>query len=184
MPRDDHIEQIYQTLSQSNVDSERFADAYASLTVFLTTFLLRHGNPPQLAEMLGNEAAAKVVEKLEQYQRGSFSGWCCTLALNHARTWRRREKRHQKGREPMDPAELAQIAQRSLIDDSGPSLRATAHLKFFANLGEDDYALLVKRDLENMTFPQIAEELEITADAARQRYKRLRDRMRRQAGEL
>jgi RNA polymerase sigma-70 factor (ECF subfamily) len=126
------------------------------------------------------DAFVQAYTKLEKFERASaFYTWLYRIAVNLAISRRRREKpmasidqvREVLGNEPLDDAELpaAQLEQRE---------RACQVHQALSALSEEHRTILTLREMEDFSYEQIAEILELPVGTIRSRLHRARMQLR------
>lgn len=126
------------------------------------------------------DAFVQAYTKLEKFERASaFYTWLYRIAVNLAISRRRREKpmtsvdqvREVLGNEPIDDADppAAQLEQRE---------RACQVHRALAALSEEHRTILTLREMEDFSYEQIAEILELPVGTIRSRLHRARMQLR------
>lgn len=105
----------------------------------------------------------------------SLPGWLRAIARNRAKTWIERQKRQPQ----QEKVELAQIADSADSPETNAEKAERRRLVLSAldKLPEGSREALVLHYLEERTTPEIAEQLNISAAAVRQRLRRARQQM-------
>jgi RNA polymerase sigma-70 factor (ECF subfamily) len=138
---------------------------------------------PVEAEDAAQEAFVKAWAGLPRFRGdSSFSTWLHRIAVNHCRDRLRARVRHRwlswdglvetlGGREPAEAAGPADAATRGT--DARDTLR-----DLLGSLPADWREILVLREVEGMTYAEIAETLDTTEDSVRAKLKRAREAVR------
>jgi RNA polymerase sigma-70 factor (ECF subfamily) len=143
------------------------------------------------------EVLAEAFQKLPKYLKDrpvSFYPWLRQIAWQrlvklhraHIATHRRSVKREDAGTLPLGDRSAAELADRLVASETGPSQRAVrSELRqrvraALDQLSDVDRELLVMRYLEHLTLKEIAETLEITVAAAKMRHARALERLQRE----
>ena len=150
------------------------------------TILRMCGNADDAAE-LTQDTFVKAIENITAFRsRSSFYTWVFRIAVNHTLNFckrrakitfqsiesapdesKKRLKDFIEAKASPDPAELVQTKEiYELV------------LKMLAELGEDQRAVLVLRDIEGMTYSQIADVLDIEQGTVKSRLARARRSLR------
>jgi RNA polymerase sigma-70 factor (ECF subfamily) len=134
----------------------------------------------EAAEDIAQDAVIQAFRKLNTFQRASgFYTWLYRIAFNLAVSQRRRERVHAsldearqaRGHEPSDPAP----GPGSRLDSQERVASVQAGL---AALSEEHRAILLLREVEECSYEQIAEILELPVGTIRSRLHRARLQLR------
>ncbi|MBI4231007.1 MAG: sigma-70 family RNA polymerase sigma factor, partial [Planctomycetes bacterium] len=166
-------------------DARAFDDLVVRHSARVYRLVTRVTGRADVADDVCQEVFVAVHRALPRYEaRARFTTWLTSVALNHSRTWARREKRFQSGRtlatEERDPLEQTadpgegggpdRLAERA---DRIRSLRSALE-----RLDEADREIIVLKDLEGMEYGRIAESLEIPRGTVKSRLHRARCALR------
>lgn len=147
-------------------------------------------NPDDAAE-LTQETFVKIIEKIEGFQgRSSFYTWAFRIAVNLTLNYCKKNVKlrlnsldaQQDGHDEHARQQLKEY----LSDDSSPDPAAVAQNKELCELAkkslmkldENQKAVVVLRDVEGMSYAQIAEVLDIELGTVRSRLSRARNNLR------
>lgn len=157
----------------------------------LYNVILRICSNPDDAAELTQETFVKVIENIEKFQgKSSFYTWAFRIAVNLTINYCRRSSR--VGLKSLDSDESGSDDQASgtlreyLSNDKSPDPAAMAQnrelcelvTQSIARLDEDHRTVLVLRDIEGMSYSQIAQVLELEPGTVRSRISRARGRFR------
>lgn len=136
------------------------------------------------------EAFVKAWRALARFEGGSlFTTWLTRIAINQCRNEQRRRSTLKHGR-PLSldaPAPGSEAPRSALLASSGPSALeglSTAELAqaagaALARLETDDREVLLLRDVEGLSYEEVAEVLDIPVGTVRSRLHRARAELRR-----
>lgn len=130
---------------------------------------------------LTQEVLVKAYFNLNRFEeRSSFGTWIGRIKVNHCLN----HLRKQKGKEFVDLDEPGLDKNRALHSkrrtDAGAEARETQGLiaNVLDNLADNLRLPLIMRDMDGMSYQEIADELEISLSAVKMRIKRARDEFR------
>jgi RNA polymerase sigma-70 factor (ECF subfamily) len=160
-------------------DASAFDDLYHRFSSMVYNLSLRLAGDPALAEDLSQEVFIRIYRGLGRFQcQSSLKTWVYRVCLNHCRTRLGRRSRRQRFELPEDP-------ERQVADPSaGPeedAMSSDARRVLAAALPEIDPVYreaVVLRDLEELSYVEIAAVLEIPVGTVRSRIARGRDQLR------
>ena len=135
---------------------------------------------------LTQEAFSKAIENLSKFQgRSGFYTWLFRIAVNLAMTRRRvaaRRRTYAQSDGPTQAEDLIdQMADSNVATAEQQALRQEQHQQVqtaLSKLDENQRAILVLRDVEDFTYIQIAEILDIPINTVRSRLHRARMALR------
>jgi RNA polymerase sigma-70 factor (ECF subfamily) len=160
-------------------DESAFEELYDRFAPMVYNLCLRMSGDPQRAQDLSQEAFLRVFKGLPRYRGGSsLKTWIYRITLNHCRA---RLGRHTLATEPWDaqrwesgPADPARGPEETLLArDSGRRV-AAALLGVPLRFRE----AVVLRDLEGLSYEEIAGVLRVRTGTVRSRIARGRERLR------
>jgi RNA polymerase sigma-70 factor (ECF subfamily) len=147
-------------------------------------------NPDDAAE-LTQDAFVKIIESLDTFKgKSSFYTWAFRIAvnltLNYCQRNARLVARSLEADNSSAGAETRQTLKDFLSDDSSPDPANVAQnkelceiaVKSLMRLDEPQRAVVVLRDIEGMSYGQIAQVLDIELGTVRSRLSRARNRLR------
>jgi len=149
----------------------------------LQNVIYRYIRDVQRAEDLAQEAFVRVYLHRERYRKtGKFSTWIFTIAVNLAKNEIRRKVRLKNVLSLEHLQELLGSAEPLIKDDRQPATDLQAERgqtsevvsKAIAKLPEVYREALILRDIEGLTYEEIAEILEIPGGTVRSRINRAR----------
>jgi len=113
----------------------------------------------------------------------SFAGWLRAIARNRAKTWLGQQKRQSPLREKVDLTQIADSAD-SPERNAEKAERRRLVLAALDKLSKGSREVLVLHYLEELATPEIAQRLDISAAAVRQRLRRARLQMQEEMEEM
>jgi RNA polymerase sigma-70 factor (ECF subfamily) len=160
-------------------DSAAFEEVYRRFGSMVYNLALRLAGDPDEAADLTQEVFVRAFRHLGKYRGGaSLKTWLYRVALNHCRSRLRRRRRRLL-------LPLAPEAQESLADpDRGPEQSALAHdlgrcvERALAALPPVFREAVVLRDLEGLSYEEIARILRVRLGTVRSRIARGREQLR------
>ena len=142
------------------------------------------------AEELTQEALVKAMEKLWQFGRQSqFYTWLYRIAVNLVISHRRRASRirWQSLGEDHSSDQAAKLAGRRVESPEAAAMTAELNRRLeqaLERLDDEFRTLVVLRDVEDMTYEQIAQVLEVPVGTVKSRLHRARCALREELGDL
>ena len=143
--------------------------------------LVRGMVPAADVEDVAQEAFLKAFRKLHLFDgRSSFYTWIYRLTANTAMDWRKKEARRRHAPLPESP----EGEDRTESSDVGPDARAIQHElgdlidRAIAELPPRYHEILVLREFRNLSYEEIARELQISKGTVESRLFRARERLR------
>ncbi|MFA6600978.1 MAG: sigma-70 family RNA polymerase sigma factor [Candidatus Omnitrophota bacterium] len=135
----------------------------------------------EAAEDVSQEVFVKAFRALPSFQgRSAFSTWLYRIMANHCRDWLRKKGRQkQESWEALLEKEgdrieaLLSVAPEAAVSTENSELVA----KILACLGEKHRSVIVLRELQGLSYEEMAEALETTVDGIKARLKRARREM-------
>jgi len=158
-----HQEISSTTIESAKTDEQAFIELYQHYGQGVFRFLAARSGNVQLAEDLTQETFITVLKKLPTYTNtgAKFSSWLLQIALNHLRMhWRKRSNA-----ETIDLDTITELFPAT--NNQSPNYQAD-WLDFYRalhKLSDDDQTILVMKYVEDMSNQDIADALEITANA-------------------
>ena len=144
--------------------------------------LVRGLVPERDAEDVAQDAFVKAFRKLPEFDgRSRFFTWIYRIATNTAMDWRKRERYRRHADLPTGP----EGDDASPADDPGPGVAAqrrelaAAIDKAIAALPEHYHTIVVLREVQGLSYEEIAETLAISKGTVESRLFRARERLRR-----
>jgi len=157
-------------------DVGSFEIIYRATCGFVYNVAYRIVNSREDAEEVAQEVFLKIYRNLKYFRlESSFKTWAYRIATNCAITHYKRTAREKERREvyhtSTDPEQAASVSGRS-----GESHNETIDL-FLKSINEDQRACIVLRNIEGLSYKQIADTLRISINTVRSRLKRAREKM-------
>ncbi len=155
----------------------------------LYNVILRICSNPDDAAELTQETFVKVIENIGKFQgKSSFYTWAFRIAVNLTINYcRRSSKLSLKSLDSDDVGDQATGALRELLrNDKSPDPASIAQnrelcdlvMQSISKLDEDHRTILVLRDIEGMSYSQIAQVLELELGTVRSRISRARGKFK------
>ena len=161
-------------------DRQAFAEYYHRFAPMVYNLVLRQCGDPELAKDLSQEAFLRLFRNLSKFEgRSSLKTWTYRVVLNHCRSRLGRRRQHdqpaidEQGRERDIVDERRGTEGRAEAADSRRQIEAALH-KVEASYRE----ALVLRDIEDLSYQDIALVLEVPIGTVRSRIARGRERLR------
>lgn len=138
--------------------------------------ILRMTKNPYDAQDLVQEAFIKMYEQLGKYNRtGSFSSWMYRVAINHCMD-EFRKKRYKMKSVEIDERMIASTTTPELIFFKNEKSRRLERL--IATLSEDERIILLLRYVNELSYQEISEAVEIPLATVRNKLHRAKKKMR------
>jgi len=162
-------------------DPDAFEELFTRFHPMVFNLALRLTGREEDAADLTQEAFVKIYRHLRSFRGASaLSTWVYRVALNTFRSRLRRSSRQKKWISAVDREDL----ERSVDDRPGPeerAMRRDAHRQLTSSLAELPLVFreaVVLRDIEGLTYEEIAAVLKVRIGTVRSRIARGRDRLR------
>jgi RNA polymerase sigma factor (sigma-70 family) len=159
-------------------DTAAFAAFYRRYVAALTVFFRARGVPTETAFDLTAETFAALIANLERFdpQKGSARGWLFAIATNELRQMWRRGRVEDKLRQrlKMEPLNLDDQDLRAVEAASDHQWLA----RTLAHLPVEERQAIERRVIDEAGYDQLAQELDTTQSAVRQRVSRGLRRLR------
>lgn len=138
--------------------------------------ILRMTRNPHDAQDLVQEAFIKVYQQLEKYNgTGSFSSWLYRVAINHCMD-EFRKKRYQM--------KQSEIDEETVVDQNYPEVvflkkeRSRQLERLIATLPEDERLIILLRYINELSYDEISEMVDIPLSTVRNKLHRAKKKMR------
>lgn len=169
----------------SQGDLEAFEQVYKSASGFVYNVALRISRNSSDAEDVAQEVFMKVYHSLRDFQfRSSFKTWVYRITVNTAINRYRKSARQEKDRVDYDTIietlpGAGSAAEKAIQGDNETRLCA-----LLEPLSPEFRACLVLREIEGLSYQEIAESLKIPVNTVRSRLKRARQALLEEAGKV
>jgi len=175
MPPEVHSEDIELARQAATGDNQAWREIYERTCQPLFNFLCYQAGDREAAKDLLQETYLTALQKLERYRgEGSLMNWLRTIALRKCLDWRRTlwQRLRKVNTVPED------LPSRS-VQDSDARLETSSAVfqQALASLSPQQRAALLLRELEEMSFQEIAVALGCQEATARVHYHRGREKM-------
>jgi len=169
-------QQIIIQASQGNIDS--FEAIYRTYSDFIYHVAFRVVNSLEDAEEVTQEVFLAVYRELPGFRfQSSFKTWvyriAANTAINHAKKRSKEQNRTVEFEESMESGIMINPFNEKSDRDHQEKVIST----LLGALSPDQRACLVLRDLEGLSYDEIAETLKININTVRSRLKRARERL-------
>ncbi len=159
-------------------ESEAFERLYRASSGFVYNVAYRIANDREAAEEITQEVFITVYRKLKGFRwQSSLKTWLYRITVNVALNYVKRESRKKENTVELSE-DLAQAPEKDplkqRIDREHQEEQVLSLLKA---LNPDQRACLVLRDLEGLSYEEIARTLEVNLNTVRSRLKRARERL-------
>ncbi|MEK4487007.1 sigma-70 family RNA polymerase sigma factor [Psychrobacillus sp. FSL H8-0484] len=146
--------------------------------------ILRMTKNPQNAQDLVQEAFIKVYHQLEKYdEKGSFAGWIYRLAINHCMDEFRKNSYKMK---------QVEINEEKVVNTNYPEIiflkkeKSRQLERLIATLPEDERMIILLRYVNELSYNEISELVEVPLSDVRNKLhrakKKMRDTIKREGG--
>ncbi len=156
-------------------DMASFQEIYKAASGFVYNVALRITNNRQDAEDVTQDVFLKVHKNLNNFQfRSSFKTWLYRIAVNSAINTTNRSSKELSRRVDFDKAIESQASApaENLLDKEFNESKVQSLLD---KLNPDQRACVVLREIENLSYEEIARALKINLNTVRSRLKRARE---------
>jgi len=164
-------------------DMAAFEEVYRAASGFVYNVALRITQSGADAEEVTQDVFMKVYRSLKNFGfRSSFKTWVYRITVNTAINRYRQSAKHQRGRVDHEgliesvPAQ-GSSAEQAIRNDNEQQLD-----KLIGALSEDHRACIVLREIEGLSYEEIAASLNIPVNTVRSRLKRAREALLQGAG--
>lgn len=127
------------------------------------------------------ETFVKAFSQLDKFRgESSFKTWLLSIALNEAENQRRTKKKHRAGRLDGSEGDARPIADRGPEPSADVEMRDEVALvqRALHEADEEDAKLILLRDLENLSYLEISEALQVPVGTVKSGLNRARARLR------
>jgi RNA polymerase sigma-70 factor (ECF subfamily) len=163
-------------------NAEAFGQLVSRHQARLYPTLLRLTGSPDDALDLMQDAFLRAYQKLDSFRGGSsFYTWVYRIAVNLALSHRRHEKADPTARLAVHPDAPGEILDAADGDPASALLQAERDAlvqRALLELSDDARAVVVMRDMDGLSYEQIAETLEVPVGTVRSRLHRARSDLR------
>lgn len=163
----------------SSGDIDAFEQIYRAASSFVYNVALRVTNNREDADEVTQDVFMKIHGNLKSFQfRSSLKTWIYRITVNTAINHSKRIARHTHGRIEFEPAvdygQMQSEPAQELMEKEEKEKQVSALLEL---LGPEQRACLVLREIEGLSYQEIAEALKLNINTVRTRLKRARERL-------
>ncbi len=170
---DDIAPDILERASQGDI--EAFEQVYKATCGFVYNVALRITNNSANAEEVAQDVFMKIYHSLKSFQfRCAFKTWVYRITVNTAINRYRKSIREEKNRVDYDSIIGSLPSSRSTAEDAVRSDNETRLNMLLEMLNPDHKVCLVLREIEGLSYQEIAAALKIPVNTVRSRLKRAR----------
>ncbi|WP_313893028.1 RNA polymerase sigma factor [Psychrobacillus sp.] len=138
--------------------------------------ILRMTKNPHDAQDLVQEAFIKVYDQLDKYdKKGSFSGWLYRVAINHCMD-EFRKKRYKMKQVEIDEEKVVHVNHPEVIYLKNEKSRQLERL--IATLPKDERMIILLRYVNELSYSEISELVEVPLSDVRNKLHRAKKKMR------
>ncbi|MFA6320308.1 MAG: RNA polymerase sigma factor [Candidatus Omnitrophota bacterium] len=157
-------------------DMESFEAIYRATSAFVYNVAYRVSNNAQDAEEVTQEVFLKVHKQMKYFRmQSSFKTWVYRItvncAINHSKKMSKEKDRREKYQKCLNPWDMVSEPKANGIDH-----KEAAHL-FLQILNPDQRVCVILRNLEGLSYQQIADTLKISINTVRSRLNRAREKL-------
>ena len=166
-------------------DVAAFEVIYQAYSGFVFHVALRVCRGRDEAEEITQEVFMTVYRKLGSFRgQSSLKTWVYRVTVNTALNYLKRESRH-RDTVPADEQVLTAVAHPAVVSQmSEQEYQTTLVDRLLAGLTPEQRMCVVLRNMEGLSYEQIAQALKINLNAVRSRLKRAREKMIAMRGEV
>jgi RNA polymerase sigma-70 factor, ECF subfamily len=165
-------------------DMDAFEQIYRAASGFVYSVALRVTNRRQEAQEVTQDVFIKIYHSLENFEfRSSFKTWAYRITVNTALNACKKISREERGRQDLDSVidtQIASVDTKKEILDKEAAGQARAELDvLLRSLNPDQRACIVLREIEGLSYEEIAASLKVNINTVRTRLKRARETLMR-----
>ncbi len=169
--------------SASRGDIGAFEEVYKTVSSFVYNVAFRITRNNVDAQEVTQDVFMKIYHKLQDFQyRSEFKTWVYRITVNTAINYYRKSVREAKGRVDYDGGIESFSGGASTAENAIQNDNETMLNSLLGQLNPEHKACLVLRELEGLSYQQIAVVLRIPVNTVRSRLKRARQALLEQAG--
>ena len=162
-------------LARSSKDERPFSEIFHRYHTFVERVLFRYFSREQDVEDMAQEVFFKAYRSLEQFEgRSSLKTWLFSIAANTAKNELRKRSRRPavvdqslQEMEEVLPGEAESLSQHNIHQQQ-------AFQQVFSQLSPQEQEILLLKDVEELTYEEIASQLNLSVSAAKMRVQRAR----------
>ena len=162
----------------SGGDIPSFEKIYREYAGFVYNVALRIAGNRQDADEITQDVFIKMYRNLKNFRfSSSFKTWLYRIAVNTALNYRKKELKQQEYRARLEhnsETEITSFQSNDLEDKEENKHQAD---EFLAQLSADQRTCVVLRNVEGMSYKEIADVLKININTVRTRLKRAREKL-------
>ncbi|MEA3229917.1 MAG: RNA polymerase sigma factor [archaeon] len=167
-----------ETLRQAaNGNMEAFEELYKASGDFVYGIAFRMTQSREDAQEIAQDVFLKVYRNLKNFEfRSSFKTWIYRIAMNTSINFLKRHSKQKAKTRALDDYQEAKAAVATF--ETGDSDIASQKVsKMLTYLSEDQRSCVVLRNIENLSYQEIAQTLNININTVRTRLKRAREKL-------
>ena len=159
-------------------DAEAFEKIYRAYSGFVYNVALRVVNDAGAAEEVAQDVFLTVYRKLKTFAfKSSFKTWIYRIAVNRAINHAKKRSKEAERSVAFDDTMERRLAVDPMNEHIDQAHREKVVSSLLAALNPDQRVCLVLRDLEGLSYEEIADTLETNINTVRSRLKRGRERL-------
>ena len=160
--------------AEGNIDA--FEDVYRAACGFVYNVALRVTNNKNDAEEVVQDVFLKIYKNLENFEfKSSFKTWVYRIAVNTAINASKKSNKQMLGRTEYDDGLKQNLFTESTKAESGDLNRQEIIDSLLTLLNPDQRACIVLRNIQGLSYQEIADTLNININTVRTRLRRARE---------
>jgi RNA polymerase sigma-70 factor (ECF subfamily) len=158
-------------------DVDAFAEIYKASFVFVYNVVLRIAGNRDDAGETAQESFIKIFDNLKHFKfRSSIKTWIYRIAVNTALNARKKAAHHTHREVPLDENLTGEAAQENPVERNSTNRSNKESVQLLLNmLNPDQRTCVVLRDMQGLSYEEIAHTLHININTVRSRLKRARE---------
>ncbi|MBF0486184.1 MAG: RNA polymerase sigma factor [Candidatus Omnitrophica bacterium] len=165
-------------IAASQGNAEAFEAVYKAASGLVYNVALRIVNNREDAQEVTQEVFLIVYDKLKTFRfESSFKTWVYRITANYAINWAKKESRIRRKTVEYDDTQMSGAPQEEPEDEESKVQNVQAAQKLLDALPPDQRACVVLRNLEGLSYQEIADTLKININTVRSRLNRAREKL-------